>query len=92
MDTITILRELVRLRRLVIGVAVFAVLVGAMVMFKLPDLTPRRYDVGYATAQILVDTPSSQVVDVSPKGSDTLGLRANLLASLIVDEWDRAED
>jgi multisubunit Na+/H+ antiporter MnhG subunit len=85
MDTITILRELVRLRRFVIGVAVFAVLVGAMVMFKLPSLTPRHHDVGYATTQILVDTPSSQVVDVSPKGSDTLGQRANVLASLIVD-------
>ena len=34
---------------------------------------------------MLIDTPSSQVIEVSPKGSDTLGMRANLIASLMVD-------
>ena len=43
------------------------------------------YLVGVATTRVLIDTPSSQVVDVSPKGSDTLGVRANLIASLMVD-------
>ena len=38
-----------------------------------------------ATTSILVDTPSSAVVDVAPKGSDTLGVRANVLASVMVD-------
>jgi hypothetical protein len=50
-----------------------------------PKLESRKYEVGVATARILVDTPSSQVVEVAPKGSDTLGVRANLLASLMVD-------
>ncbi|HWI74482.1 MAG TPA: hypothetical protein VNT55_21155, partial [Baekduia sp.] len=67
-------------------IAVVSVLAGFLVVYKpsLP-LESRKYDVGIATARILVDTPESQVVDVSPKGSDTLGIRANLLANLMVD-------
>ena len=53
--------------------------------FKLPSLESRKYEVGIATARILVDTPNSQVVEVSPKGSDTLGVRANLIANLMAD-------
>lgn len=45
----------------------------------------RRYEIGVATTRILVDTPSPQVVAVSPRGSDTLGVRAQLMASLMVD-------
>ncbi len=32
-----------------------------------------------------MDTPNSQVVEVAPKGSETLGSRANVLANLMVD-------
>jgi hypothetical protein len=32
-----------------------------------------------------VDTPKSQVVEIAPKGSETLGARANVLANLMVD-------
>lgn len=88
MDTVTILRNLWRLRLLVVGVLLVALLAGTAVVYKIslpPNLQSRRYDVGVATARILVDTPSSQVVEVAPKGSDTLGVRANLLASLMVD-------
>jgi hypothetical protein len=88
MDTVTILRELWRVRLLVACVALVALLAGTAVVFKIsfpPKLESRRYEVGVATARILVDTPSSQVVEVAPKGSDTLGVRANLLASLMVD-------
>jgi capsular polysaccharide biosynthesis protein len=88
MDTVTILRELWRVRLLVAIVALIALLAGTAVVFKIsfpPKLESRRYEVGVATARILVDTPSSQVVEVAPKGSDTLGVRANLLASLMVD-------
>jgi hypothetical protein len=84
MDTVTILRELWRKRTLVAGVCVFAVLVGAALHFRLPSLDSRRYDVGVSTVNILVDTPSSQVVNVAPRGSDTTGARASLLASLMV--------
>jgi hypothetical protein len=85
MDTVTILRDLWRLRLAVVVIAVLAVLAGMALVFKLPSLESRKYEVGVATARILVDTPSSQVVEVAPKGSDSLGVRANLLASLMVD-------
>lgn len=84
MDTVTILRQLWRRRRLVAGVCVFAVLIGAALHFRLPSFQSRSYDVGVATVNILVDTPSSQVVNVAPRGSDTTGARASLLASLMV--------
>jgi hypothetical protein len=84
MDTVTILRELWRKRVLVAGICVVAVIVGAALHYRLPSLQSRRYDVGVATMNILVDTPSSQVVNVAPKGSDATGARATLLASLMV--------
>jgi hypothetical protein len=84
-DTVTILRQLWRFRLLVAVVAVVAILVGLLVSYKLPSMESRKYEVGVATARILVDTPASQVVDVAPKGSDSLGPRANLLSSLMVD-------
>src|SRR4051794_10310739 len=55
------------------------------VSFKLPSMQSRQYEVGVATAHILVDTPASQVIDVAPAGSDTLGVRATLLSNLMVD-------
>jgi hypothetical protein len=88
MQTVTILRQLWRNRVATALIAVLSVLAGVLVVYKvsLPaKLESRQYDVGVATARILVDTPESQVVDVSPKGSDTLGIRANLLANLMVD-------
>ena len=88
MDTVTILRDLWRVRRGVVTVALLALLAGTAVVYKIsfpPNLESRRYEVGVATARILVDTPSSQVVEVAPKGSDSLGVRANLLATLMVD-------
>jgi hypothetical protein len=85
MDTVTILRDLWRRRILVLGVGVVALLAGAAVLYQLPSLKSRQYNVGVATTSILLDTPSSQVVDVAPRGSDTLGVRATLLASLMVD-------
>ncbi len=92
MNLVTTLRELWRLRRSVAIIATVAILAGLFVLFR-PGLPPqsRQYAVGVSTAQILVDTPSSQVVDVSPKGSDLLGLQANLLASLMVDGTIRAD-
>jgi hypothetical protein len=85
MDPVTILRDLWHDRRFVGGVCVLAVIAGAAVMYKLPTFESRQYDVGVATAQILVDTPSSQVVAVAPKGSDTVGVTANLLATMMID-------
>ncbi len=86
MDAVTIVRDLWRLRLAVVAAFVFALLVAVAVLYK-PSLPPksRKYEIGLATARILVDTPRSQVVDVAPEGSDSLGSRANLLASLMVD-------
>src|SRR3954471_22159860 len=85
METVAILRTLWRRRRLAGAVLVLAVLVGAAMAYRLPSLQSRSYQVGVATSRIFVDTPRSQVVEVSPKGGDTLGTRAGLIASLMVD-------
>jgi hypothetical protein len=85
MQTVTILRGLWRRRLYVAGVLVLAVLAGVTVAYRVPSLESRTYQVGIATSRIFVDTPSSQVVEVSPKGGDTLGTRAGLIASLMVD-------
>ena len=65
------------------AVGLLALLTGIAVMYKLPSLQKRSYDVGVATGQLLIDTPDSQVVALAPKGLDTLGVRANLIASLM---------
>lgn len=86
MDTVTILRELWR-RRVLVGVVVLAaVFVGFLISYRV-SLPPesRKYEVGVASARILVDTPNSQVVAVAPTGSETLGGRANLLANLMTE-------
>ena len=86
METVTILRELWRRRFLVGLVALASILVGLALsyQFNLPPES-RKYDVGVANTRVLVDTPTSQVVEVAPKGSETLGPRANLIANLMVE-------
>jgi hypothetical protein len=71
---------------LVSAVALVALISGLMLAYH-PSfpLKRRSYEVGVATASILVDTPKSQVVEVDPTGSDALGGRANVLANLMVD-------
>jgi len=88
MDFVTILRELWHRRALVLLVFGLAAAVAVMVAFRIslpPKLESRKYVVGISTARVLIDTPNSQVVEVAPNGSDTLGSRASLLASLMVD-------
>jgi hypothetical protein len=89
MELVKLLRELWR-RRLLVGlVAILCAGVGLVVAVHASELPSRfqsrSYKVGIATARILVDTPRSQVVAVSQNGSDTLGTRASLLASLMTD-------
>jgi hypothetical protein len=86
MQTVTILRELWDRRLLVGVVAVVAVAVGFLLAFR-PSFPPesRSSSVGVATARILVDSPRSQVVEIKPKGSATLGTRASVLANLMVE-------
>jgi hypothetical protein len=89
MDPATIRYELARRRRLVGAVLVLAIVVGVLVTNKVslspPGLESRQETVGVASTRVLVDTPGSQVVNVNPKGSETLGERASLLASLMVE-------
>ena len=85
MDIVMILRSLSRHRVLVSGALVLAVLAGVGVTHKLPSFESRQYEVGVASERILVDTPSSQVVNVAPRGVGTVGVTANLLATLMID-------
>jgi hypothetical protein len=88
MNSVTILRSLWR-RRMLVAVAGFVALAAGWLYAFAPGLSfppkPRGYTVGVATANLLVDTPRSQVIEVAPKGSDTLASRANVLANLMVD-------
>jgi hypothetical protein len=88
MDTVMILRGLWRRRLYVAGVVLLAALAGITVAYRIslpPSLHSRSYKVGIATSRIFIDTPSSQVVEVAPRGGDKLGTRAGLIASLMVD-------
>jgi hypothetical protein len=80
MDTVTILRGLWRRRLLVILAVILAGLAASGIM-----LGTKRYSVGLASARILVNTPHSQIVELAPRGSDSLAEQALLLASLMVD-------
>lgn len=86
METVKILRELSRHRLLVSIAALAAILVGLLMTYTL-SLPPksRAYEVGVASARILVDTPRSQVVEVAPRGSEALGARASLLSALMTE-------
>jgi capsular polysaccharide biosynthesis protein len=84
-DSVTILRTLWRSRVLVAVVAVVAVLASCALAFDPVPPKTKGYTVGIATARILIDTPRSQVVEVEPKGSETLGSRASVLANLMID-------
>ena len=94
MNTVKKLQDLWRLRRYVAGVCVVAVLAGVLV-----TLQSKSYDVGTATAQILVDAPDSQAIvgassAVTPSGGQLLGTlatQANLLADLMVEGTIKAD-
>ena len=74
-------------RRLVACVALLAVLAACAIGYDFSSFPPksRQYEVGTATARLLVDTPSSQIVAIDPAGLGFVSSRANLLASLMVN-------
>jgi len=86
METVKILRVLWR-RRLLVGLVVLAAVATGAILAYEPSFPPqtRQYDVGVANGRLLVDTPRSQVVDVAPRGSETLGARAGVLAALMAE-------
>lgn len=85
MDLVTHLRELWRRRIYVAAGLALALLVGALMVFKVSPsgIESRQYYVGVASARILVDTPDSQVVDLDPRGAEVLAARASLLANVL---------
>lgn len=99
MSTAKKLQDLWGHRRYVAGVCVAAVLAGMLVSYHM-SFPPksRSYQVGVATAQVLVDTQRSQVVGassaVTPQGGQVLGMlatQANLLADLMVEGSIKAD-
>ena len=82
-----VLQEIKRRRVWVVVVVLISALVGFLLAFK-PGLPPhsRQYQQAIASADILVDTRNSQVVDVGGHGPElsTLASRANLLGNLMV--------
>jgi len=79
--------------------ALIAVLVGLAVGYRVgfpPKLESRQYTVGIASLTALVDTPSSQVVDLGGKAApDTLtvtGLPASRIADLIAERGLRLHE
>jgi hypothetical protein len=85
-QTVASLRELWNRRLLVGVVAAVAVAAGFLLAYhaSFPPKS-RSATVGVATTRILVDSPRSQVVDIKPRGSTTLGSRAVVLANLMVE-------
>ena len=92
MEAVAILRQLWRQRLLVAVGVVLSLMVGIAMAYRVtagvpPKFESRQYNVGIATAEVLVDSPSSQVADLGGGSSvtDVTGLasRAQLLANLM---------
>jgi hypothetical protein len=77
------LRTLWRHRIIVALGLILSIFAGMALAFKLPSLQTRSFKVGVATVEVLVDTPSTQIVDVSPAGAYNLGQTANLLSTVM---------
>lgn len=92
MDAVLILRQLWRQRVLVAVGLVVSLVLGLLVVYRIglgvpPSFTSRQYDIGVASAEALVDSPSSQVADLGggPVRTDVVALtaRARLLANVM---------
>jgi hypothetical protein len=92
MEAVAILRQLWRRRLLVAVGLALALVIGIVMVYRVtlgfpPRFESRQYKVGIASAEVLVDSPSSQVVDLSggkvATDVNTLTGRARLLANLM---------
>lgn len=92
MEAVKILRLLWRVRLLVAVGFAFALLVGTLTVFEVslqvpPSFESRQYEVGIASAEVLVDSPNSQVIDLGDRESSadvsSLSARAQLLGDLV---------
>lgn len=86
-------RDLLRHRWLVLAGVLVALTAQLLVMFRvsfdpLPSLASRQYEVGVASAAVLIDSQSSQTVDLGTAevkvDVGSLSARAKLLANLLV--------
>jgi hypothetical protein len=91
-EAVRILRQLWRQRLLAGAGLVLALVCGILMMYRLtvglpPMFESRQYTVGVAAAEVLVDSPSSQVIDLGGGHVRTdvgvLTTRARLLASIM---------
>jgi hypothetical protein len=95
MEAMATIQELWR-RRIFVAVALLASAAAFLeIAYQIqpglpPTLKSRQYDVGVATARVLVDTPSSIVADLNPNGGASLSIHSQLLADLIASESVRA--
>jgi hypothetical protein len=91
MTLATVTEQLWRRRALVVVSAALAILVGLAFSYRFvlpPGLASRDREVGIATATALVDTPSSQIVDLSERtavSAAVLPARATVLARVIAN-------
>jgi hypothetical protein len=92
MEAVAILRQLWSRRLLVAVGLALALVIGIVMVYRVtvgfpPRFESRQYKVGIASAEVLVDSPSSQVVDLSggKVATDVNALtgRARLLANLM---------
>jgi hypothetical protein len=88
-----VLRDLLRHRWVVLLGVLIALTAGLLAMFRvsfgpLPGLESRQYEVGVASAAVLIDSQSSQAVDLGTAevkvDVGSLSARAKLLANLLV--------
>ena len=95
MTVVSVLRELWRYRRLVIAGAIVALVFQVMLVYNVslgipPKLESRQYNVGVASGAVLIDSQSSQAVDLGGGEGEvkvdvaSLSARAQLLANLLV--------
>jgi hypothetical protein len=94
MEIVDILRVLWRRRLLVLigtPAAMLLVLVGThRLTLSPPGLAPAPSPTGLASAAILLDTPSSQIVDLHAPGATALEVRSDLLSSLLASAGARS--
>jgi hypothetical protein len=92
MEAVKILRQLWHYRLLLAIGILFATLIAILMTYKVtlglpPGLESRQYKVGIASAEVLVDSPSSQIADIGGGQVSTdvtaLTARARLLANLM---------
>ena len=95
MEIVAVLRVLRRHRLLVAAGALPALLVALSLQFQLslmpPGLASKERQYGVATSRVLLSAPAAPAFDLDSEITDTLGVRARLLADLMATDDVRAK-